>query len=52
MERMLKENNERMLEALTEQFSQFAIANKEKETFLGQLETNPLQQMLLKLVIS
>jgi len=38
MERMLRENNERMLKAITKQFSQSAVAHREKETFLNQPE--------------
>ena len=41
MERMLREDNERMLKTITEQFSQSAIGNKEKETFPSQPKTNP-----------
>jgi len=33
MERMLKENNKRILRVITEQFSQFTMANREKGTF-------------------
>ena len=41
MERMLTENNKRMLKLITKQFSQTAIANREKGTFPSQPETNP-----------
>jgi len=41
MERMLRENNKRMLKLITKQFSQTAIANREKGTFPSQPETNP-----------
>jgi len=38
---MLRQNNGRILEAIAQQFSQTAIANKEKGTFPSQPETNP-----------
>jgi len=41
MEKMLRENNGRMLKAITKQFSQTVIANREKGTFPSQPETTP-----------
>jgi len=41
IEIMLKENNKRILRAITEQFSQSAMENNKKGTFLSQPETNP-----------
>jgi len=41
MERVLRENNERMLKVITEQLSQTVIANREKGTFPSQPDTSP-----------
>jgi len=40
MERMMRENNEKMLREITEQFSEFAMANRETSIFSCQPETN------------
>ena len=37
--RELKESNERMIRTMNEQFAQLAMSNREKGTFLSQLET-------------
>ena len=52
MERMLKENNERILRAITEQFSQLTVANREKGTFPSQPETNPKLEPPLTLLLT
>jgi len=41
VKRMLKENNERIIRAITEQFSQSIMANREKGTISSQPETDP-----------
>jgi len=52
MERMLKENNKRIIRAITEQFFQFAMANREKGTFPCQPETNPKGEPPLTLLLA
>ena len=36
MERMMRENNEKMLRVIIEHFSQFAMVTREKDTFPNQ----------------
>ena len=38
---MMKENDEKILRAIIEQFSQFATTNRKKDSFPIQLQTHP-----------